>query len=162
MLARNGRPVMGDLRYLADTKLAAFTTPLARGADRRGARRSSAIAGARRARSRRRSSSCAATRDDGGYRADYGSRLRDGAGLLALVSEAGRRARADPADLARHRGRSAASSRTTSTQENAWMVLAAQALARDAEAIALSVDGTPRKGALYRTFRDRRRSSAGR
>ena len=33
------------------------------------------------------------------------------------------------------------------------MVLAAEALARDAEAIALTVDGTPRKGALYRTFR---------
>ncbi len=31
VLARNGRPVMGDLRYLADTKLAAFATPLARG-----------------------------------------------------------------------------------------------------------------------------------
>ncbi|TXM87333.1 alpha-2-macroglobulin family protein, partial [Methylobacterium sp. WL122] len=30
VLARNGRPVMGDLRYLADTKLADFATPLGR------------------------------------------------------------------------------------------------------------------------------------
>src|SRR4051812_19972326 len=30
VLARNGRPVTGDLRYLADTKLNAFTTPLSR------------------------------------------------------------------------------------------------------------------------------------
>ena len=30
VLARNGRPVMGDLRYLADNKLADFATPLAR------------------------------------------------------------------------------------------------------------------------------------
>ena len=30
VLARNGRPVMGDLRYLADTKLTEFGSPLAR------------------------------------------------------------------------------------------------------------------------------------
>ncbi|RYE28293.1 MAG: alpha-2-macroglobulin family protein, partial [Hyphomicrobiales bacterium] len=30
VLARNGRPVMGDLRYLADNKLGDFATPLAR------------------------------------------------------------------------------------------------------------------------------------
>ena len=30
VLARNGRPVMGDLRYLADTKLSEFDTGLAR------------------------------------------------------------------------------------------------------------------------------------
>ena len=34
------------------------------------------------------------------------------------------------------------------------MVLAAQALARDAEALSLTVDGAPHKGALYRTYRD--------
>ena len=31
VLARNGRPVIGDLRYLTDAKLDAFTTPLAQG-----------------------------------------------------------------------------------------------------------------------------------
>ena len=30
VLARNGRPVIGDLRYLTDAKLDAFTTPLAK------------------------------------------------------------------------------------------------------------------------------------
>ncbi len=30
VLARNGRPVMGDLRYLADTQLDEFDSPLAR------------------------------------------------------------------------------------------------------------------------------------
>ena len=34
------------------------------------------------------------------------------------------------------------------------MVLAAEALTRDAEAIALTLDGSPHKGALYRTFKD--------
>ena len=47
VLARNGRPVIGDLRYLADAKLAVFRTPMARGAGRRGARH------ARRPRARR-------------------------------------------------------------------------------------------------------------
>src|SRR3712207_5255646 len=43
--------------------------------------------------------------------------------------------------------------RTTSTQENAWMILAADALSRDAEAISVSIDGAQRRGAFYRTFR---------
>jgi alpha-2-macroglobulin len=46
-----------------------------------------------------------------------------------------------------------ASGRFTSTQENAWMVLAAQALSADAEALSLSVDGRPQRGAFYRTLR---------
>ena len=89
VLARNGRPVMGDLRYLADTKLAAFRTPLARaqiGAALGAARRPRALAERVR---RRRSSSCAARATPASIAADYGTRLRDGAGMLALVSEAG-------------------------------------------------------------------------
>ena len=93
-----------------------------------------------------------ATRDVGVYRADYGTRLRDGAGMLALVSEAGL-ARETIQPISRVIEEERGSHRPTSTQENAWMVLAAEALARDAETIALSVDGTPRKGSLYRTFR---------
>ncbi len=60
VLARNGRPVIGDLRYLADTKLAIFRTPMAEGAARRRARharrprarRQGLFVGARRARRR--------------------------------------------------------------------------------------------------------------
>ncbi len=37
VLARNGRPVMEDLRYLADARLSVFATPAGAGADRRGA-----------------------------------------------------------------------------------------------------------------------------
>ncbi|MFH6781836.1 MULTISPECIES: alpha-2-macroglobulin family protein [Methylobacterium] len=154
VLARNGRPVMGDLRYLADTKLAAFATPLARGqiaaalallGDRARARTAfEAALGALRA-----------ERDGGAYRADYGSRLRDGAGLIALAAETG----IAPDSLAslgtivaEERG-----TRPTSTQEQAWLVLAAAELAKDPakdtkEASALTVDGTPIAGALYRTF----------
>jgi uncharacterized protein YfaS (alpha-2-macroglobulin family) len=152
VLARNGRSVMGDLRYLADTKIAAFGTPLARGqiaaalallGDRG---RSQAAFGSALQRLRE-------MRDDASYRPDYGSRLRDGAGLLALVAEtnAGRDA-IQP--IGRMIEEERASARRTSTQENAWMVLAAQAVAQDAAVIALTVNGTERKGAFYRTYRD--------
>ena len=151
VLARNGRPVMGDLRYLADTKIAAFRTPLSRAqigaalgllGDR--GRSQSVFGGA--------VEQLRGTRDAGVYRADYGTRLRDGAGMLALVSEAGL-ARETIQPISRVIEEERGSNRTTSTQENAWMILAADALARDAETIAISVDGTPRKGSLYRTFR---------
>ena len=151
VLARNGRPVMGDLRYLADTKLANFETPLARGqigaalallGDRT---RSQAVFGSAVEALRTR-------RDDGRYRPDYGSRLRDGAGLLALVSEAGM-TRDALAPIARALEEERATYRTTSTQENAWMVLAAQGLSRDAEAIQVTVDGEATKGAVYRSYK---------
>ncbi|MBM6596727.1 alpha-2-macroglobulin family protein [Microvirga pudoricolor] len=151
VLARNGRPVMGDLRYLADTKMNAFTSPLARGqiaaalallGDR--ARAQAAFASA--------VQSLQGERDNGQYRPDYGSRLRDGAGLLALASETDNVAnvlRPISAVIDQERG-----TRRTSTQEEAWLVLAAQAVARNAEAMRLTVDGTEHKGAFYGTYRD--------
>ncbi|WP_132253652.1 alpha-2-macroglobulin family protein [Methylobacterium segetis] len=151
VLARNGRPVMGDLRYLADTKIGDFSTPLGRGqiaaalallGDRGRAGRAfdSAL------------TSLKAERDAKTYRADYGSRLRDGAGLLALAAESGlTREALQPvgAVLAEER----ASGRLTSTQENAWMVLAAAGLTKESEALSVSVDGAVEPGALARTFR---------
>lgn len=150
VLARNGRPVMGDLRYLADNKLAEFGTPLARGqigaalsllGDRSRGRAAFASA----------LSGLQETRDDGLSRPDYGSRLRDGSGILALIAESN----GERADLARaaaivDNARNAA--RFTSTQEQMWMVVAAQAMAKDAEGMTLTVDGAERKGPLYRTL----------
>lgn len=150
VLARNGRPVMGDLRYLADNKLNDFGSPLARA--QIGAALS--LLGDR---GRGRAAFVSAlnllqeTRDDGLSRPDYGTRLRDGTGTLALIAEAN----GERADIARaanivEGARNAA--RYTSTQENMWMVLAAQAMTRDAEGMVLTVDGAERKGALYRTI----------
>ena len=151
VLARNGRPVMGDLRYLADTKLADFATPLGRAqiaaalallGDR--ARAGKALDSALTA--------LKAERDKQLYRADYGSRLRDGAGLLALAAETGlTREALTPVAAVLNEER--ASGRTTSTQENAWMVLAAQGLTKEAESLAFSVDGVAQKGALARSYR---------
>lgn len=150
VLARNGRPVMGDLRYLADNKLADFATPLAR------AQIGAALSAlGDRGRGRTAFGSALAllqqASDTGLSRPDYGSRLRDGAGVLALVAEAnGERAditrAASLVDAARN------TARYTSTQEQMWMVLAAQAMAKDAEGMVLSVDGVERKGPLYRTI----------
>lgn len=150
VLARNGRPVMGDLRYLADNKLAEFGTPLARGqigaalsllGDRSRGRAAftSALAALQEA------------HDDGLSRPDYGSRLRDGSGLLALIAESNGE-RADIARAAAIVDNARTAARFTSTQEQMWMVVAAQAMAKDAEGMTLSVDGTERKGPLYRTL----------
>ena len=156
VLARNGRPISGDLRYLADTKLAAFKTPMAQ----------AQIGGALamlgdRARAGKVFSSALITleaeKDNGLSRPDYGSRLRDGAALLALLAEANLTngeitgdpiARAGELVDAARRERS-----LTSTQENTWLALAAEALAEHHGLGDISVDGRPIQGAYYRKFR---------
>jgi uncharacterized protein YfaS (alpha-2-macroglobulin family) len=151
VLARNGRPVMGDLRYLADTKLASFATPLSRAQiaaalallGDRGRAQTAFGSALERLRT---------TRDDKISRPDYGSRLRDGAGILALAAEANQGADLlQRASLVVEESRNA--SPYTSTQENAWMVLAASALARDAAQMGITVDGNRQQGAYYRTLR---------
>ena len=85
-------------------------------------------------------------------RPDYGSRLRDGAGLLALAAEAG----ADQA-LIQLAGGIVQSERNSttflSTQEMNWMVLAAAALSRDGQNMALTVNGQAHTGPLHRTWK---------
>ena len=49
--------------------------------------------------------------------------------------------------------RRARSSSRTSTQEEAWLVLAARALAKQTNAIALDVNGETKQGAFYRSLR---------
>ncbi|WP_082504397.1 alpha-2-macroglobulin [Methylobacterium sp. Leaf111] len=152
VLARNGRPVMGDLRYLVDTKLAAFATPLARGqiaaalallGDRGRAAKAfaSALAGFREAAS-----------TTSAYRPDYGSRLRDSAGLLALAAETGL-ARDSVQPLGAIIAAERAAGRPTSTQEEAWMVLAAEGLSADSDNLRFTLDGKPQSGALARRYR---------
>ena len=153
MLARNGTAPLGDLRYLADTKLDDLGTPIAKAqiaaalgmlGDRTRAER--VYKAALDDLSRRRSASSISAASD------YGSTLRDAA---ALVTLAARRRRAAADDRQRGRAQSRRRGRCapyTSTQENAWMVLAARALAKDAGGMSLDVAGEQRKGALYRSF----------
>ena len=151
VLARNGRPVMGDLRYLADTKINDFASPLARAqiaaglgllGDRTRAQRTFGAALER----------LVVVKDDGFSRPDYGSQLRDGAAVLALALETGTAGR----DLVQRTStvieQARTATRSTSTQENAWLVLAAEAAAKEWESLSVKVDGEARKGPYYRTL----------
>ncbi|MEW6436215.1 MAG: alpha-2-macroglobulin [Pseudomonadota bacterium] len=151
VLARNGKPVMEDLRYLADTQLSAFRTPLARAqiaaalallGDRGRAEKVFAAA----------STTLQHVNDnDSLVRTDFGSRLRDGAGLLTLAVEGGADgAQIDQAAQVVENARDAIS--YTSTQEESWMALAAEALAARDSSISLGVDGATHSGAFYRTW----------
>jgi alpha-2-macroglobulin len=154
VLARNGRPVIGDLRYLSDAKLDAFPSPLGK------AQLAAALAmlGDRARAGKAFGAALAALdaeRDDGVSRADYGSRLRDAAAVLALVAEARLGGEIEGDAIARAGevlDQARAQRSFTSTQENNWMALAAEALADHEAASKFSIDGQPVKGALYRRF----------
>jgi alpha-2-macroglobulin len=155
VLARNGRPIIGDLRYLSDAKLDAFPTPLAKaqlgaalamlGDRARAGKVLTAALGA-----------LEAERDAGVSRPDYGSRLRDAAAVLALLAEANLTGGEIQGDAIARAGAvldAARAERTlTSTQENAWMTLAAEGLAEHASLARFTVDGEPVKGALNRRW----------
>jgi uncharacterized protein YfaS (alpha-2-macroglobulin family) len=150
VLARNGREVMGDLRYLADAKLDSFESPLAR------AHLAAALAllGDRpRAEAVfEKAAERLSTLGNPLYSdADYGSRLRDGAGLLALAVETQMPA-TEILRASKIVEDARAKTALTSTQENAFMILAAEALADRPETIALSVDGEPTQGAYFKNW----------
>ena len=134
VLARNGRPVIGDLRYLTDAKLDAFATPLGK------AQLAAALAmlGDRARAGKTFGAALAALdaeRDNGVSRADYGSRLRDAAAVLALIAEANLGGEIEGDAIARAGAvldQARAQRSFTSTQENNWMALAAEALAEHA------------------------------
>ena len=151
VLARNGRPVMGDLRYLADTKMDAFTNPLSR------AQIAAALAllgdrGRSTAAFDAAAQLLVPSQRTRFSRSDYGSYLRDSAGVLALAAETN----AGEALLIRAansvQGERTAT-RFTSTQENTWMVLAATAVAKQAQNMSLTVNGEAQKGAYFRTWK---------
>ncbi|MBS1167598.1 MAG: hypothetical protein H6R00_3623 [Proteobacteria bacterium] len=145
VLARNGRASIGDLRFFAETKLDAFGTPLAR------AQLGAALAlygDSQKATGVFRSSLdlLEEGKDSGRvWRADYGSDLRDGAAILALASES-KLTTFDYQGLNREVGKLYKASSYTSTQEQAWMLLAAHAMLKDGLKPELDVGGTPHDG----------------
>jgi hypothetical protein len=151
VLARNGAAPVGDLRYFADTKLDAIATPIAKAqiaaalgmlGDRARAERVYAAALA--------SLAPRPVLDYG--RSDYGSVLRDAAALVTLASE-GAAPRATITGAVERVEAARGLTPYTSTQENAWMVLAARALAKEAQTVALDVGGERTQGALNRNLR---------
>jgi hypothetical protein len=149
VLARNGRAPVGELRYLADARLDKLTTPLAQ-----------AHLGAALAMTGDKPRAEAVLRvamatldkgEDDASRVDYGSKLRDGAALVTLVSETGM-LKTEAPRLADVVSRAYRARTYTSTQEMAWMLLAANALADAAKETTLTVAGQPHKGPLFRNL----------
>jgi alpha-2-macroglobulin len=150
VLARNGVAPVGDLRYIADTKLGDVATPIAKAqiaaalgllGDRVRAERVYAAA---------LDALVPPPRFEFG-RADYGSSLRDAAAVVMLAAEGNApqptiTTAVQKVEVARD------AAFYTSTQENAWMVLAARAIGKQAR-LSLDVAGEARQSPLYRTVR---------
>ncbi|WP_397541891.1 alpha-2-macroglobulin family protein [Roseovarius salis] len=147
VLAREGAARMGNLRYYADVKAGNFGSPLALAqlgaalahyGDQTRADRMFAMAMRR------------LTEQTGPeaqiWRADYGTRLRDRAGVLALAAEAG----SDAIDMSGLAGALAGAGPDMSTQEQAWTLLAVRALVDDPALSGLEVNGEPVSGPLVR------------
>jgi uncharacterized protein YfaS (alpha-2-macroglobulin family) len=143
VLARNSRASAGDLRYYVDTKLDDFDTPLSRA--QLGA--SLALYGdTLRAETAFRSAlTLARGNADDYYRSDYGSMLRDGAAMLALAAES-RPLPAMVPELISFAAEARSGKRWTSTQEEAWMLMAARALSAGSDAISIEVNGSAHQG----------------
>jgi uncharacterized protein YfaS (alpha-2-macroglobulin family) len=144
VLARNHKASVGDLRYYADTQIEAFTSPMAvahlaaslalYGDSQRSERTfSAALALAQ------------STTEVDYYRSDYGSKLRDGAAMLALAAESNPMPSVVPA-MVRYVAAERAKVRWTSTQDEAWMLLAARALTAGNASLSLEVDGAAHSG----------------
>jgi uncharacterized protein YfaS (alpha-2-macroglobulin family) len=151
VLARNGAAPIGDLRYLADAKLDALSTPIAK------AQIAAALAmvGDRTRAETVYTAALAAIgpqpAPDLASREDYGSTLRDAAALVTLASEGGASSATVQAAVQRVEA-ARASFRPTSTQEDAWLLLAASAMSKNAGNISLDVNGTAIKEPLNRTI----------
>jgi uncharacterized protein YfaS (alpha-2-macroglobulin family) len=149
-LARAGRAAIGDLRYYLEARLDAFATPLAK------AQLGAALAlyGDRtRAATAFEAAVVAlkAPEDRTSYRRDYGSKLRDTAAVLALAAEFTPTG-VDLAALAAELGKLHDLAKYTSTQEDAWTLVAAAALARETSDSAVTVDGESLAGSVYRRY----------
>ena len=149
VLARNGRAPIGELRYYVDTRLDRFSTPLAQA--QLGAALSMLGDKPRAERALQAALKTIADKDDGITRRDYGTGVRDGAALITLASETGL-AKAEVPRLVDVVARAYKAKSYTSTQEQAWMLLAARALADEASNAALAVNGAPHKGQLIRAL----------
>jgi alpha-2-macroglobulin len=148
VLARAGRSVLGDLRYYADTKIDAFSTPIARaqlaaGLAMLGDKERAALTFAS-ALSQLRSPEAQVPLAG---RADYGTQLRDAAAVLALMGESGA---ATPQlqkafDIVT---KLRIQQKETTTQEALWLLLAARTLDAQNRELALEVNGAPVKGSF--------------
>jgi uncharacterized protein YfaS (alpha-2-macroglobulin family) len=151
VLARNGAAPVGDLRYIADAKLGEVATPIAKAqiaaalglmGDRVRAERAYAAA----------LEVLAPPPKVELSRQDYGSTLRDAAAVVMLAAEGNAPQPTVTIAVQKVEAARGAAPAATSTQENAWMVLAARAIGKQAR-LSLDAGGEARQGPLYRTLR---------
>jgi uncharacterized protein YfaS (alpha-2-macroglobulin family) len=151
VLAKNGSAPIGDLRYLADTKLNNLATPIAKSQ----LAAALALVGDRVRAERVYSAAVESLKPKPVIefgRTDFGSALRDAAALVSLASE-GNAPRATLTQAVQRVEAARELTPFTSTQENAWLVLASRALAKEANTLSLDVNGAAVKSALYRSYR---------
>ena len=147
VLAREGAARIGDLRYYADAKAMAFATPLAR------AQLAAALAQygeqtrADRLFGLAQDLALATSSETPRWRADFGTHVRDAAGVLHLAVQAG----SDRVDRARLANAITGQNRRYSTQEAAQIVMAAQSLRNPGGPAAFAVDGTPVSGPVVQS-----------
>ncbi|KQX39851.1 hypothetical protein ASD04_04150 [Devosia sp. Root436] len=149
-LARAGRVSMGDLRYYHEARLSAFGSPLAQ------AQLGAALAlygDPTRANSAFEAAVAGLTAPDNirRYRGDYGTRLRDLAGVLALAAEF-KPDSVNLTDLANQLAKLRDRATYTSTQEDSWTLLAAAALGASSTDGSVTLDGEALTGQVYRRY----------
>ena len=143
VLARNKKASVGDLRYYADTKIEAFSSSLAI------AHLAAALAlygdNERSERTFRTALELAKGIENDYARTDYGSKLRDGAAMLALAAESNPMPSSVP-EMVRYVAAERTAQRWTSTQDQAWMLLAARALREGNASLSLTINGADHTG----------------
>lgn len=137
VLARVQKAAIGDLRYLHDNHLHKLPTALAQAQLGAALARYGELGRAKEAfnAALNRTSRASSVRD-------YGSPLRDRAALLALLAESEQLSERVP-QLAEELAADANRRAYTSTQEQAWLLLAAHALLKQRGQLRLAVDGQP-------------------
>ena len=148
VLARNGRAPIGELRYYADTRIDRFSTPLAK------AQIGAALAMmGDKERAERAFATALAAMADGDARQRLSQRLRLDVARRRGPRDAGRRNRhrqSETPKLATVIAKAYETRSYTSTQEQAWMLLAAKALNDEVKGTKLAVDGEPVNGPVLR------------
>lgn len=149
VLARTGRASIGDLRYYLDTKLASFRTPLAKAQ----VAASLALYGeTTRARTGFDAAVAALPGDRlTSFRTDYGSPVRDGAGILSYIAATGVSGGSE-ANVSSFLADRQNTTERLSTQDMAWLLMAAKEVNTSEAGNALEVNGVADPGRLLWTF----------
>src|SRR5207237_7921360 len=144
-----GAAPIGDLRYLADTKLNNLSTPIAKSQ----LAAALALVGDKARAERVYGAALDALAPKPAIefgRVDYGSALRDAAALVSLASE-GNAPRATLTQAVQRVEVARGLTPYTSTQENAWLVLASRALSK--ETMAMDIDGSTARTEVFRSWK---------